>query len=82
MRLDHELFKIAIDPVDLLDHQRHRSVGAPPVVIELVIRTADQRRELVQVNRARGVGRLCYLLGDEAVHYYAPTSANEVTVMV
>src|SRR6266478_7572071 len=57
-----------------------RSVRRP---IKLVVcAAADQHHELAQINRARGVGRFCDLLGDQAVHDYAPTSANEVTVMV
>jgi hypothetical protein len=76
------LFEIAIDRIDLLDHQRHRSVRAPTIAIKLVVCTANQRYELAHINRAAGVGRFSDLLGDQAMHDYAPTSANEVTVMV
>jgi hypothetical protein len=66
----------------LLDHQRHRSVGTPPIAIKLLISTGDEPRELSHINRAGGVGRFCDLPGDQTVHDYVPTSANEVTVMV
>ena len=77
-----KLFKIAIDRIDLFDHQRHRSFRASSIAIKLVVGTADEHRKLIHVDRARGVGRLGDLLGDQTMHDYASASANEVTVMV
>ena len=66
--LGHQPFEIAIDLADLLDHQRHRPVGAPPVAIKLVIGVADEVSEPLDVDstgRVRGLGKL---VGNERVH--------------
>lgn len=63
-----ELLEIAGFGVDFLDHQGHRAVRAPPIAVEFVIGAADQRRKLSDINRARRVGRLGDLLGDQTMH--------------
>jgi hypothetical protein len=47
--LDHEPLEVALDSIDLLDHQGHRSVGAPAVAVVLFIGAADEFSEALQV---------------------------------
>jgi hypothetical protein len=64
----HETFEIAIDRIDLLDHQRHRPIGTPPVTIEFFVSEADKLGEPAGIHRTRRIGRLGDLLDDETVH--------------
>ena len=66
--LDHDLLELAVDRVDLLDHQRDRPVGPTPVAIDLVIGIFDQRNELIDVDFAGQRARFGGLPGKEAMH--------------
>ena len=60
--LDDLMFQVAVDGVDLLDHQCHGSVGAPTVAVEFLIGTADEIAKAFQIDRSEFVGRLDELL--------------------
>jgi hypothetical protein len=52
-------------------------------MVEFLVGSANQHRQVIDIDRARGVGSLCDLLGDQAVHHgYVSTSAKVVTVIV
>ena len=72
----------AIELVELLDHQRDRAVGAPPVAVGLLVGRADQLAERVEIDLARRLVAFASCLGEQLVHGLRPLRVIGVTVMV
>lgn len=72
----------AVERVELLDHQRDRTVGAAAVAVRLLVGRAGELAQFVEIDLARGAGRLGKLSGEKLVHGRYAASVMAVTVMV
>ena len=87
---DDGRFEVTLNPVDLLDHQRDRAIGAPPVAVGLVVGSTDEAVQFFKIDSTGVVERLADLLRKKFVHddhlpyknRIQATSAKVVTVMV
>jgi hypothetical protein len=66
--LDHRPFEVALNGVDLLDHERHGPVGASPVAVDIPVGIGDEGKQLLQINRSGSIGGLGDLPGEKLVH--------------
>ena len=80
--LDHPL-EAAIEPIQLLDHQRDRTIGAPTVLVGLLVGAGNQLGEQLEADLAGFFAGLGKLSCDELMHVsYPRLSEIVVTVIV
>jgi hypothetical protein len=67
----------AIEAIQLFDHQGDRPIGAPAVVVSLIVGAGNQLTEQVGVNIPTGLSGLCKLSGKQAVHETSSRSPHQ-----
>ena len=66
--LDHRALEVALNGVDLLDHEGHGPVGASPVAVDIRVGVGDESEQLLQIDRSGFIGRFGDLPGEKLVH--------------
>ena len=66
--LDHRALEVALNGVDLLDHEGHGPVGASPVAVDIRVGVGDESEQLLQIDRSGFIGCFGDLPGEKLVH--------------
>ncbi len=68
----HQVLELPIEPVELLHHQRHGTIGKPSIALGLLIGRADEVAQPAKVDLAGRRARLHELSAEQLVHRLHP----------